>query len=165
MFVVVFFFVASRSLAESCGEICGGAGFAGVGSAVSVGAGRRGALGRFAGAGGGAGDGTSGAGSSVVVTGGGASGDGMGEVSSGGGVLTEGGAARTMCLLAHPAMAAEAAQSSARSWIFRIRDSSRWLRQARGAGKARAPSGGPMASQSEKLCRVPLPSQILLNHC
>ena len=103
MFAVVFFFVASRSLGESCGEICGGAGLAGVGSAVSVDAGRRGAAGRLPGAGGGAGDGTSGAGSSVVLTGGGVSGGGMGEVSSGGGALTDGGAARTMCLLAHPA--------------------------------------------------------------
>src|ERR1700688_291968 len=76
MFVVVFFFVASRSLAESCGEICGGAGLAGVGSAV--GAGRRGAAGRLPGGGGGAGDGTSGAGSSAVLTGGGASGGGIG---------------------------------------------------------------------------------------
>src|SRR5271170_3941465 len=114
MFVVVFFFAASRSLAESCGEICGGAGFAGVGSAVSVGAGRRGAVGRLAGAGGGTGDGTSGAGSSVVVTGGGVSGGGIGEASSGGGVLTDGGAALTMCLLAHPTIPAETAQSSAR---------------------------------------------------
>src|SRR5689334_18151697 len=98
MFEVVFLFVASRSLAESCGEICGAAGLAGDGSAVSDG-GRRGAAGRFPGTGGGTGDGTSGAGSSVVVTGGGVSGSGMGEVSSGGGVLTEGGAARTICLL------------------------------------------------------------------
>src|SRR5579863_5245752 len=81
MFAVVFFFVASRSLAESCGEICGGAGLAGVGSAVSVGAGRRGAAGRLPGAGGGAGDGTSGAGSSVLLIGGGAVGGGIGEVS------------------------------------------------------------------------------------
>src|ERR1700689_1768174 len=123
MFVVVFFFVASRSLAESCGEICGGAGLAGVGSAVSVGAGRRGAEGRLAGAGGGAGEGTSGAGSSVVVTGGGASGCGMGAVTSGGGELTEGGAARTICLFAQPDRTAEAAKSSARSWNFRIKRS------------------------------------------
>src|ERR1019366_5103499 len=111
MFVVLFVFVACRSLAESCGEICGAAGLAGVGSAVSVCAGRRGAAGRLPGAGGGAGDGTSGAGSSVVLTGGGVSGAGIGEVSSGGGVLTDGGAACTMCLLAHPAIPAETAQS------------------------------------------------------
>ena len=37
------------------------------------------------------------------LTGGGASGGGMGAVTSGGGELTEGGAARTICLLAHPA--------------------------------------------------------------
>jgi hypothetical protein len=63
--------------------------------------------------------------SSEVLTGGGASGGGMGEVSSGGGVLTDGGAARTMCLLAQPAMPAQTAHSSARSWVVRITNSSR----------------------------------------
>src|ERR1700693_5169249 len=165
MFAVVFFFVASRSLAESCGEICGGAGFAGGGSAVSVDAGRRGAAGRLPGAGGGAGDGTSGAGSSVVLTGGGVSGGGIGEVSSAGGVLTDGGAARTMCLFAHPARPAETAQSSARSWIFRIRDSSRRPRLDPGAGKTRTPSGEPAASRFKTSCRVQPPTRILLSHC
>src|SRR5580700_6787467 len=164
MFAVVFFLVASRSRAESCGEICGGAGLAGVGSAVSAGAGRRGAGGRFAGTGGGAGDGTSGAGSSVVLTGGGVAGGGIGDVSSGGGELIEGGAARTMCLLAQPAIAAETAQSSARSWIFRIRDSSRRPRRGPGDGTARTPSGEPAAGRSETSCRVQPRTQILLNH-
>src|ERR1700688_5042134 len=125
MFLVVLFFVASRSLAESCGEICGAAGFAGAGSAVSasVGPGRLGAAGRLPGEGGGAGEGTSGAGSSVVSTGGGVSGGGIGEVSSGGGVLTEGGAARTIFLVAQPAKPAKRMQSNARSWFFCITDS------------------------------------------
>ena len=39
----------------------------------------------------------------VVSVGGGVCGGGIGSVSAGGGVLTEGGAARTICLFAHPA--------------------------------------------------------------
>ena len=120
MFAVVFFFVDSRSLGESCGEICGAAGLAGVESADSVDAGRRGAAGRFAATGGGTGDATSGGGSSVTVaTGGGVVGVGIGAVSSGGGALTEGGEARTICLLAHPAITATMEQSSANRFIFR----------------------------------------------
>ena len=62
----------------------------------------------------------SGGGSDLTSTGGGAAGVGIGAVSSAGGVLTEGGVARTILLLAHPTVPHAMAHSSASSSIFRI---------------------------------------------
>ena len=122
IFEVVFVLAAARSRLESWGEICGGAGLGGAGSAVS-GAGRGRGAGRLAGGGGGAGGRSSGGGSVVfVVSGGGISaGWGVGGASSGGGaVLTEGGAARTIRLLPQPAEARAVANNRISSSRCRI---------------------------------------------
>jgi len=148
MFAVVFFLVDSRSLGESCGEICGAAGLAGVESADSVVAGRRGAAGRLPATGGGTLDSTSGGGSSVTVATGGAVGAGIGAVSSGGGTLTEGGDARTICLLAHPATSTETEHNSARSFKFRTRVSLQQRRRNRVVANEPAPFDEPAANQS-----------------
>lgn len=166
MFEVVFFFVDSKSLGESCGEICGAAGLVGVESADSVDAGRRGAAGRLAGTGGGTGVSTSGGGSSVTVgTGGGVVGAGIGVVSSGGGTLTEGGDARTICLLAHPAITAETEHSSARSLNFRTSVSPQLRYWNPEDAKGQAPFDEPMANRYEMPCLVPLQIQIRWNRC
>ena len=159
MLEVVFVFVAARSLAESCGEICGGAGLGGAGSAVSGGAGRgRGGAGRLAGAGGGSGRrsfrrrfrrGCSPAEAFPVA--------GMGGVSSGGGVLTEGGAARTICLLAHPAVA-RTAHKQHEKLDFSHYVSAPRPRPDRAGGTAQAPFDAPAATRFETSCRAPLPT-------
>jgi len=128
-------------------------------------AGRRGGLGRLPGAGGGAGDSTSGGGSSVIVVAGGVEGTGMGAVSSGGGALTEGEAARTICLFAHPAIDKETKQSSPRNLNFRTRASPQKPCRYLAAGKELLPFGEPVANRFEKPCRVQLRTQILWNRC
>src|SRR5579864_719192 len=116
IFEVVLLLAAARSRAESCGEICGGAGFGGA-SALSDCGGRGRGAGRLGGSGEVAGSGASGGGSSScgVSTWGGAIGCGIGAVSGGGGVLTEGGAARTTCLAPQPEAARAAAKRNRNS--------------------------------------------------
>src|ERR1700731_2633522 len=147
MFAVVLAFAFSKSLAESWGEICGGAGFGCAGSTVSTGAGRgRGATGRLAGTVGGSGRGDSGAGSAVASAGGGVTGAGAGAGSSGGGVLTEAGAARTIRLLAHPPSPIATMHNNPSSTDFRITFSALPLRLHCASGLALAPSRAPAAA-------------------
>src|ERR1019366_402368 len=160
MFEVVLFFAVSRSLAESCGEICGGAGLGGAGSAASGCGGRgRGAAGRLAGAGVGTGAGVSGCGSAVGCSGGGGVvGGGVGAISTGGGGLPEGGAALTIGLFAHPAIPRAAAHSSTRSAVLRIMFSAPRLFSDRVGERGRAPFDAPVATRFETSCHVRLPT-------
>src|ERR1039458_685263 len=163
---VVFVLVVARSRAESCGEICGGAGLGVVDSEPSVCAGRgRGGAGRFAGTSGGAGNAASGGGSSTVFAGGGVSGGGIGWVISGGGVLTEGGAALTICLLAHPAADKVMVHNSAKNTGFRIMGSALRPRLDREDERPLPPTVGRAATRFETWCRVPLLNQNRSNHC
>src|SRR6266849_7948998 len=83
---------------------------------------------------------------------------------SGGGVLTEGGAARTICLLAHPAVARAIALRERRNLSLLIMYFAPRPCLDREDESPPPPTAGRAATRFERWCRARLRTQIRWNH-